>query len=217
MDYATARLNMIEGQLRPNGVVDLALIGVMSELPREVFVPKPLRGIAYIDEDLHLGGGRYLTEPRILGRMLQAAGLKGSDIVLDIGCATGYSSAVLARLTNTVVALESDAGLAAHARSVLGTLGIDNVAVVEGPLERGWPDQGTYDVIVFGGSVPQVPQSIIDQLAEDGRLVTVVKRGPGLGQARLYTRLGGVVSARDLFDAATPTLPGFAAEQSFTF
>lgn len=216
MDFASARDNMVENQVRANRVTNPAIISAMAELPREVFVPKQLQGIAYIDEDISLGQGRSLMEPMVLARLLQEAAVVASDVVLDIGCGSGYSAAVLARMASTVVALEPDTGMAARANEIMAELGIDTVAVVEGPMENGWPEQAPYDVIVFGGAVSEVPSAIREQLAEGGRLVAVIAER-GMGKAILITRHGGAFSSRTVFDAATPYLPGFVRRPSFEF
>ena len=216
MDFASARFNMVENQVRANRVTDPAIISAMTELPREVFVPERLRGIAYVDEDIALGEGRSLMEPMVLARLLQEAAVVSSDVVLDIGCGSGYSAAVLARMASTVVAVEPDTVLAARANEIMAELGIDTVAVVEGPMEDGWPEQAPYDVIVFGGAVSEVPSTIREQLAEGGRLVAVIAEA-GMGKAVLVTRHGGTFSRRTVFDAATPTLPGFVRRPTFEF
>ncbi len=217
VDFAAARFNMVESQLRTNKVTDLRLLGAFETVPRERFVPEPLRGIAYIDEDVALGGGRFVMEPRVLARLLQAAEPGPEDVALDLGCGSGYATAILSRLVATVVALEDDAALAAAANRTLDELEIDNAVVVEGRLAEGYPKQAPYNVILLGGAVAEVPAVIADQLAEDGRLVTVVSAGPGLGRATLMRRDGGVVSSRVLYDAALPVLPGFEAEPGFVF
>lgn len=218
MDYAAARHNMVENQIRTNRVTDPRIVATMDALPRELFVPKQLRGIAYVDEDLDLGNGRYLMEPLVLARLLQAAELRPEDVVLDVGCGTGYSTAVLARVASTVVALESDSDLAEAAASLLAELGMDNAVVVTGPLADGYPAQSPYDVIVLGGAVAEIPTALCDQLAEGGRLVAVVT-GPGtaVGKATLVTRVAGTLSRRIIFDAGSPYLPGFAPVPGFTF
>lgn len=218
VDYTESRRNMVESQIRTNRVTDPALLAVMADLPRERFVPEPLRGIAYVDEDIPLGkDGRYLMEPMVLARLLQTAAVRPEDVVLDVGCATGYSTAVLARLANTVVAVESDPDLAAQATKTLAELGIDNAVVVEAPLREGYPKQAPYDVIVIGGAVPEIPRAIADQLAEGGRLVTVVAEVGAVGRGTLMTRSGGVLSDRPVFDAATPPLLEFSREPGFVF
>lgn len=217
MDYRAARLNMVESQLRPNKVTDPAIVAAMTELPREVFLPKNLRGIAYVDEDVPIGGGRQLMEPMILARLLQAAEIRPSDVVLDIGAGVGYDAAVLARLATTIVALEPDPALAALAGKTLAELGIDNVVVVEGPLESGYPRQAPYDVIVIGGAVDEVPAAIVAQLGSTGRLVAVIEPPDEPGRAVLVRRLSGTISRRVLFDASTGVLPGFHREPGFVF
>ena len=215
MDFALSRQNMVANQIRTNAVTDEGLLAAFGEIPRERFVPDQLKGVAYIDEDLPLKKGRYLMEPMVLAKLLQLAQVTPGDIVLDIGCATGYSTAVISRLANTVVALESDAELAARASATLTELGADNAIVVVAPLADGYPKQAPYDVIVFGGAVPHIPDTVARQLAEGGRLVAVT--GEGATRGTLMTRTRGILSSRPAFDAATPILPDFAPEQGFVF
>ena len=217
MDESLSRREaMVNGQIRPNRVVDERVTAALLAVPREFFVPKSLRGVAYLDEDLAIAEGRYLMEPVAFARILQAARLEADDVVLDVGCASGYSSAILARLASTVVALEVDAGLAARANENLAALEIDNVAVVEGPLVDGYPAQGPYDVIFLGGSVGRLPETLTAQLADGGRLM-VVERSGGMGKVLCYAKFEGVVSAIELFDAQVAPLPGFEAVSSFVF
>ncbi|MEE8214262.1 MAG: protein-L-isoaspartate O-methyltransferase [Alphaproteobacteria bacterium] len=217
VDYAAARLNMVESQLRTDRVTDAALLEAFEQVPRELFVPEELRGVAYVDEDLAVGQGRHMMEPRVLARLLQAARPEPQDIVLDIGCGTGYATAILARLAATVVALEDGGGLAARANEVLGELEVGNAVVVEGSLNEGYAKQAPFNVIVVNGAVAEVPSVISGQLAEAGRLVTVVRNSAGMGRAILMQRTGGVVSSRTLFDAAVPVLPGFEVKPGFVF
>ncbi len=217
VDYAAARLNMVESQLRTDRVTDAALLEAFEQVPRELFVPEELRGVAYVDEDLAVGQGRHMMEPRVLARLLQAARPEPQDIVLDIGCGTGYATAILARLAATVVALEDGGGLAARANEVLGELEVGNAVVVEGSLNEGYAKQAPFNVIVVNGAVAKVPSVISGQLAEAGRLVTVVRNSAGMGRAILMQRTGGVVSSRTLFDAAVPVLPGFEVKPGFVF
>ncbi len=217
VDYTAARLNMVESQIRTDRVTDDALLEAFEQVPRELFVPEELRGVAYVDEDLAVGQGRHMMEPRVLARLLQAARPEPQDIVLDIGCGTGYATAILARLSATVVALEDGGDLAARANEVLGALEVDNAVVVEGPLNEGYAKQAPFNVIVVNGGVAKVPSAISGQLAEAGRLVTVVRNSAGMGRAILMQCTGGVVSSRTLFDAAVPVLPGFEVEPGFVF
>lgn len=222
MDYAAARLNMVESQLRTNRVSSAPLIEAFETVPRERFLPEALRGIAYIDEDIPLGQGahgkrRHLMEPMVLARLLQAAAVQPGDVALEIGTGSGYAAAILARLAATVVALESDPELAKQANALLNDLGADNAVVVTGPLGEGYPKQAPYNVILISGAVSAVPKAISDQLADGGRLVAVVKEGAGLGRAVLVQRSGDHVAQRVLFDAATPFLPEFEAEPGFVF
>ncbi len=219
--YDAARANMVENQVRPNKVTDDRVLGAMAAIPRERFVPEKFAGVAYVDEDIAVSDGRYLMEPMVLARLLQAAAIEPGDVVLDIGCATGYSTAVLARLADTVVAVESDAELAETAIALMTELDADNTAVVTGEHSEGYVKQAPYDVIVIEGAVDEVPQALSDQLVEGGRLVAVVTGGDRgakrVGRATLLRRMNGVLSSRVLFDAAVPPLPGFTIDRGFVF
>jgi protein-L-isoaspartate(D-aspartate) O-methyltransferase len=217
MDYAAARLNMVESQVRTNKVTAPGIIDALLAVPRERFVPEKLRGVAYVDKDLPLGGARFLLEPMVLARLLQALQIKPTDRVLDVGAATGYSSAVLSRLARSVVALEHEPSLVERARQLLGELLLSNVTAVTGDLAAGGPKSAPYDAILVNGAVAGLPPALKAQLAEGGRLAVVVKPGAGLGQATLFTRVGDIVSGRILFDAGTPLLPGFVPQESFVF
>lgn len=218
MNHTLARRKMVENQLRANRVTEERLVAAMETLPRERFVAPERAGIAYVDEDLPVAPGRHLLEPMVLGRLVQALEIKPHEMVLDLACATGYSTALLARLAGTVVAVEPDAALAQQANDTLNALAVDNAVVVAGPLAQGYAKQAPYDAILLNGAVAAVPDALFEQLAEGGRLAAVVKEGEGLGQASLFTRqAGGVVARRILFDAGTPLLPGFAKAPGFVF
>lgn len=216
-DYTAARRNMVDSQLRTNRVTDEGVLAAMGAVPRELFVPPQLMGVAYMDEDLSVGGGRYLVEPMVLGRLLQAADIRPSDILLDVGCATGYSTAVAAKLAATVIALESDSALARKAAETLARLQIDNAVVVEEEMRAGCPRHAPYDVILVQGAVSEIPKDFAARLAEGGRLVAVVASPERAGRAVLALKTGGVVSHRELFDAAIPPLPGFELAPAFRF
>ena len=217
MNYAAARHNMVESQIRTNSVTNPLVIQALEEVPRELFVPKQLRGIAYLDEDIRLGGGRTLMEPRVFARLLDGAAIAKSEVVLDVGSASGYSAAVLARLASTVVAVESDAELAARAGAVLAELSVDNVAMVTGALAEGDASHGPYNVIVLEGAVAEIPQTLLQQLADGGRLVAVVAGETGVGRGTLVLRTGNTFSSRVLFDASVGPLPGLQAKPGFVF
>ena len=215
--FETARAHMIDSQLRPNRVADERVLAAIARVPRELFVAERLRSVAYIDDDLPLGGGRYLMEPMVAARLLQAASVERSDIALVVGAGAGYEAAVLAHLARAVVALEDDPELARRMRDILVDLGIAAVSAVEGPLIAGHRSRAPYDVILFGGAVAEVPNDIMAQLAEGGRLVAVVKLTGGVGRAILTTKTGGVIARRVMFDAATPLLPGLQPKPAFVF
>jgi protein-L-isoaspartate(D-aspartate) O-methyltransferase len=215
--FEVARTHMLESQLRPNKVTDDRVLNAFASVRRELFVPEHLRPVAYIDEDLPLGGGRYLMEPMVAARLLQAAVIARTDAALIVGAGTGYEAALAAMLARNVLALEEDHELARRARAALVEHAIASVSVVEGPLHEGYRPRAPYDVIVFGGAVAGTPPEINAQLAEGGRLLAVVKRGNGVGRATLATRTGGMLAQRVIFDAPAPFLPGFAPKPAFEF
>ena len=211
-----ARQNMVASQLRTNRVTDERLLEAFATVPRERFVPAGRRAVAYVDEDIEIARGRYLMEPRVLGRLLQSLAPEPSSVALVVGCGTGYSTAILAKLVETVVAIESDADLSRHANAVLSDLGIDNVAVFNMSNVSGYPAQAPYDIILIDGGVHEVPHALVDQLSEGGRLAAVRRSGPA-GQALLVVKSGGIASERVEFDASVPILPGFEKPAAFVF
>ena len=216
IDFALQRKNMVESQVRPSDVTDRRIVRAMLEVPREAFVPAAYKSVAYMDEAVRVDetGRRAMMAPRTLAKLLQLAAFEPSDVVLTIGCANGYASAIIAKVAQTVVALESDAELAAAAQRTLGALSADNVVVVTGPLAEGYAAEGPYDAIVIEGAVGEPPRALLDQLKDGGRLVTVVNQGP-VGKATLWRRLGESFDSRAAFDASAPALPGFERPHVF--
>src|SRR5579884_736653 len=215
--YDRARANMVESQLRPNKVVDEGVLDAFGRVRRELFVPSHLRGVAYVDEDLPLGRNRFLMEPMVAARLLQAAQIERGDSALIVGAGVGYEAAVVSFLARTVIALEEDPELARQGRAALVDHGIASVKFVEAPLRGGYRQSAPYDVILFGGAISDVPAVIASQLAEGGRMVAVIKPERGVGRATIVTRTGGVLARRVIFDAATPLLPGFVPKPAFEF
>lgn len=209
---------MVEGQLRPNRVTDPALLAAMAELPREAFLPPAQRPLAYVDEDIPLGGGRALMEPMVFARLVQAAGIRPGSRVLVVGAGAGYGAAVLARMGASVVALEAPGPLAEALRASPAARA-EGVKVVAGALAEGWAVEAPYDVVLIEGAVEEIPPALTGQLAEGGRLVTVRASGrPGvLGRAVRLVRVAGTVTEVPLFDAGTPTLPEFRRARAFVF
>ncbi|USG59905.1 protein-L-isoaspartate O-methyltransferase [Sneathiella marina] len=213
--YAEARHHMVLSQLRPNQVTSDRVANAMDTVPREEFVPKNLRSVAYLDEDLEVAPGRFVVEPRVFARLLQEADVKSTDVVLDIGAGTGYSSAVLGHLAQAVVAIDKDPELVAKASETLNKLECDNVAIVEGELAEGNKKHGPYNVIHINGAIDVVPVSLLEQLADDGRLVCVLGGNPGT--ATVYTRTGESFFPRKAFDASVPVLKDLAQPVTFEF
>jgi protein-L-isoaspartate(D-aspartate) O-methyltransferase len=219
VDFAQARRTMVDGQVRTSDVTDLRVIAALLDVARERFVPAARQAVAYLDRDVPVtdtSPPRALIKPMVFGKLLQAAAIAATDRVLDVGCATGYSSAVLGKLAANVVALEEDAALAARAAETLAACGAGNVAVASGPLVAGWSGEGPYDVILLQGASEIAPDALIEQLKEGGRLLGVIGSGP-MGKATIYRMAGKRATPQPLFDAAAPLLPGFVKPPAFVF
>jgi protein-L-isoaspartate(D-aspartate) O-methyltransferase len=215
-DYAVQRRIMVESQILANGITEPALLAAMSAVPRERFVRADRRAIAYADAPIELDRGGWLLEPRTFAKMLQLAEIDASDRVLDVGCGTGYSTAVLSRLGKLAIGLERDADLAGGGGQTLRELGLSNASIVHGPLAEGLRALAPYDVIVIEGGIEQEPRALLAQLAEGGRLVVIARQG-GQSHAVLYTREQGQLGRRAGFDATAPVLDDFRQSPGFIF
>lgn len=220
-DFAIARMKMVDSQLRTEGVTDYDILSVMGRIPRELFVPAHQRALAYLDTDVPLknssdGQQRYLMEAAPMARLLHLAEIDKDDVVLDIGCGSGCSAAVIAGLANFVVALESEADLAVQAKQNLAVLGIENAKVVMGALDSGSPADAPYDVIFVDGAVEVIPAALFRQLKEGGRLAAVVGYGRA-ATATLYTKSDRQIGRRTAFNADVRPLPGFRKPEAFVF
>ena len=212
----TQRDTMVATQVRPSDVRDPRVVEAMASIPREAFVPRLYKGVAYVDEDIEVKPGRYLMEPRVLAKILAAAEIGPQDFVLEIGPASGYSTAILANLADAVVALEEDEELAGTASATLEELGVTNAAVISGPHRDGVARQAPFQVIFINGAVDEVPDALLRQLDNGGRLVCVLREA-GVGHVRIYQNSNGHFGSRRLFDANVPLLPGFETKQPFVF
>ena len=209
---------MVDTQVRPSDVTKFPIIEAMLHVPREQYLPVALRDVAYIGENINLGGGRVALEPRTLAKMLDALDIQPGDAVLDLGCGLGYSTAVLARLAGSVVGVESDASYAEQARHNLADNGVDNATVIAGELAAGAPTSAPFDVIILQGAVVQVPVDILTQLKDGGRIGAIFAEG-ALGVVRIghktASATGGHVDWRFNFNAGAPVLAGFEATTGF--
>ncbi len=215
-DYATQRTNMVASQLRTTDVGDRGIQAVMAAVPREPFLPQARRSMAYCDRPVEVAHGRYLLDPRSFGKLLMLAEIRPTDSVLDVGCATGYSAVVLARLAKSVIALEQDADLVRLASELVPAAGAANATVVQGALIDGFKSKAPYDVIVVEGGIEQQPDVLCSQLGEGGRLVAVIQNGES-GCAHLFVREKGHIGSRPGFDATVPVLAGFRKKVRFVF
>ncbi|EAQ27188.1 protein-L-isoaspartate O-methyltransferase family protein [Roseovarius sp. 217] len=214
-DYAARRTMMVDTQVRPSDVTKFPIIDAMLSVPREVFVPTALREAAYMGENLDLGEGRVMLDPRTLAKMLDALEIEGDDLVLDIGPAYGYSAAVIARMAEAVVGVEDTAAMVEEAQRTLSEQGADNVVMHEGPLADGAPEHGPYDVITVQGAVAHLPEALLAQLKDGGRIACLFMEG-ALGVVRIGYKIDGQISWRYAFNAGAPILPGFERHAAFT-
>ena len=216
IDYAAARTAMVDRQVRPSDVTSFPIIEAMLNVPRERFTPPALRPVAYAGEHLTLGPSRVMLDPRTFAKMLDAADPGPDDLVLDLGCGLGYSAAVLARMAAAVIAVEEDPAMARSAAATLTELAVDNAEVVEAPLVAGAPEHAAYNVILIEGGVEEVPEALLAQLRDGGRMAFVHMDGD-FGRCEVLTRTGDRFGRRRAFDAAAPVAPGFTRHDEFEF
>ncbi len=215
-DYSAARAHMIDSQIRTSDVTDLGVLRAFRAISREDFVPKAQQALAYGDATIDLGEGRVMMRPRDFSKLVQAADILPTDVVLDVACGRGYSTAILAQLCETVIGLETSAEAVELASNQLAEAEITNAAIVQGELKLGASEHGPFNVIFVNGAVHEVPKNWRDQLANQGRLVSIIQDGP-IGRATIFTRVGDAVGERVIFDASAPLLPGFSREAEFVF
>jgi protein-L-isoaspartate(D-aspartate) O-methyltransferase len=216
MTDSDARLHMVAGQLRPNKVNEDNLISALSAVQRELFVPKAMKGCAYADKGFKIADDRHMFEPMVFARLLKAADIAKTDLVLEIGSGTGYGTAVLAKLAEMVVSLEDNAELASKASDKITDAGVDNAAIITGPLNEGVAKQGPYNVIFINGAVEEISPSLTDQLADNGRLVCLRVEN-GVCHGHLIIKTDNELHAFDMFDADAPVLSGFKKTKVFNF
>ncbi len=217
--FSEARKNMVDGQIHTAGVVNPLLLEAFETVPRELFVPEKLKYVAYTDISLDLGQGRYLLAPIAYSRMLEFVTPRADDVVLDIASGSGYSSVILSKLVNTVISLEINKRQKDKALRNMQSMDICNVVQVEGAINQGEPEHAPYSLIVINGAVEYVPDVIFDQLAVNGRLITIIKNTDlSIGKATLFTKSdNGIISSKILFDVAVPNLDEFEKEDVFAF
>jgi protein-L-isoaspartate(D-aspartate) O-methyltransferase len=213
-EFASRRVMMVDTQVRPSDVTKFPIIEAMLSIPREVYVPRDRQEAAYVGENVEIAPGRVVLEARTLAKMLDALDIQPGEIVLDLGCGLGYSAAVIARLAETVVAVEEDPELAAEAQRALADEGVDNAVVVTGSLASGAAKHGPYDVITVEGGIEALPEAVAAQLKEGGRVAAVFMEG-ALGVVRTGIKIGGRIDWRFSFNASAPLLPGFARSRDF--
>ena len=213
-DYAARRTAMVDTQVRPSDVTKFPIIEAMLSIPKEAFVPDNMRTAAYLGENLPLADRRVILEARTMGKMLDAANIQRGDLVLDIGCGLGYSAAVIGRMADAVVAIESDESMANEAQERLASMDAHNVAVMNGPLTEGAAKHGPYDVIMIQGGVEDVPAYLSDQLRDGGRICAIFMEG-ALGTVRVGHKSNNRINWRYGFNAGAPILPGFEKQREF--
>lgn len=213
-DYTTRRTMMVDTQVRPSDVTKFPIIDAMLAVPRELFVPAAKRDAAYVGENVDIGGGRVLLEPRTFAKLLDALNVQPGEVVLDVACGLGYSTAVLARLADFVVGLDDDDARAEEAQATLSELGVDNAAVISGPLAEGAAKSGPYDVVIMQGAIEELPAAIAAQVKDGGRIGCLFAEG-ALGVARIGRKHGDRIDWHYSFNASAPVLAGFEKQAVF--
>lgn len=215
-DFSAARDTMVESQIRTSDVTDLVVLAAFRSTARESFVPTARKALSYADCHIETDEGRVMLAPRDLAKMIQAADIQPTDVVLDLACGRGYSTAILAQLADTVVGLETDEAAVTRATELLVEADISNAAVVQGDLKSGAAEHGPFNVIFVAGAVPAVHQPWFAQLANGGRVICIIQNGP-VGRVTVFTKSGDAVGDHVIFDSSAPYLPGFAPTAEFVF
>jgi len=215
-DFATARTTMVDCQVRPSDVTKYPIIEALLAIPREEFVPEPRKAVAYSGAHLDLGAGRVLLDARTFAKMLDAANIQPDELVLDLGCGLGYSSAIIAHLAEAVVCVEENEELATEATTILAANSVDNAVMVNAPLTEGAPKHGPYDVVITEGSAEQIPDAILNQIKDGGRIVTIVADG-NKSDCQIGFKRGAQMDWRRTFAASAPLLSGFEKKPEFNF
>ncbi len=215
-DYATARRAMVDCQIRPSDVTKFTVIDAMGRVPREKYVPDDARRVAYAGDHIEIADGRVVLDPRVLAKMLDYLDIRSDELVLDIGCGLGYSTAVIACMSEAVVGVESDTGLADDAEATLAAQGVDNAIVARGPLDEGAAKHGPYDVVIIEGGIEQLPPTLESQIKDGGRICAIFIDGTR-GQCRVGVRGGDTIAWRYAFDSKAPVIAAFNAAQAFVF
>lgn len=214
-DFTARRTMMVDTQIRPSDVTKFPIIDAMLSVAREDFVPADKAEAAYVGENIDLGDGRVVLDPRTLAKMLDALDIQNDELVLDLGCGLGYSSAVVSRMAEAVVAVEEDEARASEAQAALSQAGADNVALHVGALTEGAAKHGPYDVVLLQGAVEQMPDAILDQVKEGGRIAALWQEG-ALGKVKVGYKIDGAINWRFAFNAGAPVLNGFERHRAFT-
>ncbi len=215
LDFQTRRTMMVDTQIRPSDVTKFPIISAMLSVPREAFVPEAMREAAYVGENVDLGAGRVVLEPRTFAKMLDVLDVQGDELVLDIGSAYGYSAAVIAHMAEAVVAVEENEEIAEEAQGILSENGADNVVLHQGALVEGAAELGPFDVMIVQGAVAHMPEALLAQLKDGGRVVCLFAEG-ALGVVRVGYKIDGEITWRFAFNAGAPVLPGFHKHDAFT-
>lgn len=207
--YEIARTNMVKSQILPQNIRNELLVDIISKTPRQIFIPEEKQGVAYIDEAVSVGGGRYILSPMVFAKMVEALDIKGTESILDIACGTGYSSVILAKLCRKVVAVESNNDLASKAHLNLNKLGINNVIIIGDRLVDGHEESAPYDIIFINGAIKEIPSSLLSQLGDNGKLITIVSKSRNMGSIVLLKKINSIVSSEDIFDVNLPIIEDF--------
>ena len=216
-DFSALREAMVDCQIRPSDVTKFPIIEAMLHVPREAFVPRDKRAVAYVGDHVPLGDGRVVLDPRVLAKMLDVVDIQPAEIVLDVACGLGYGTAVLARMADFVVAVEEPGPMATEAQANLTAQGVDNAVVVEAPLADGAAKHGPYDAVILEAGVEDIPAELLDQIKEGGRICAIfLTAGGASGQCRIGRRIAGKIAWRDVFDATAPLLAGFEKKPEFS-
>ena len=216
MDTYLENKNMIDGQVKPLSNIEPSILEALYNIDRKDYIPENFRDFSYSEKNVYIGNGRYLPKPAITAKLLSALKVETLETVLIIGSGTGYSAAITSKIAETVICIEEDQDLITFSESIASSNSMNNIVFIKNKLSKGYIDQGPYSCILIEGGVEEVPNIILDQIAEGGKLVTVIMQND-TGSAIKYSRKNNQIISQFLFSIEAPLLKSFEKAKKFKF
>ena len=216
MDSHLLNKNMIEGQIKPIGGMQKNILQAFSSVNRDDFVPQNLKDNCYSEKNLFLKRDRFVLKANLIAKIISALNISNEENVLVIGSSTGYSSAIISRLAETVISIEEDQELLDFSEEAIKKNGIDNIVFINNAMIEGCSEQGPFNAIIIEGAIDEVPPNILNQLEDNGRLIAMINN-KGVSNVIEYQKKNNIFTDRFLFSCTAPKLKCFDKRKSFSF